>query len=64
MLQDDAVSQMRSLGNQLKEMEEDRDRTEARLQQLHKSLLEAEQGKLVSATQEVITGSNRLEKGN
>ena len=37
---------MRSLASQLKEMEEDRNRTEARLQQLQRSLVEAEEGNI------------------
>ena len=36
---------MRSIGVQLREMEEDRDRTEARLHQLQRTLGEAEEGK-------------------
>ncbi len=47
-IQDDSVSQMRSLANQLKEMEEDRDRTEARLLQLQRCLVEAEEGNYAS----------------
>ena len=44
MFQDDAQAASRSLRSQLKEMEEDRDRTEGRLQQLQKSLGEVEEG--------------------
>ena len=40
------MCQMRSLSSQLKEMEEDRNRTEGRLHQLQRSLVEAEEGKL------------------
>ena len=40
---------MRSLANQLKEMEEDRDRVEARLLQLQKSLVDAEEGQIQQA---------------
>ncbi len=43
--QDDSISQMKSLGNALKEMEEDRNRTEARHLQLQKTLVEAEEDK-------------------
>ena len=42
--QDDSFSQLRSITCQLKEMEEDRNRIEARLQQLQRSLGEAEEG--------------------
>ena len=45
MFQDDALSQMRSLATQYKEMEEDRNRTEGRLLMLQHSLGEAEEGK-------------------
>ena len=42
--QDDAIASMRSLTVQLKEMEEDRDRTESRLQMLQRFPGEAEEG--------------------
>ena len=45
MFQDDSFSQLRSITCQLKEMEEDRNRIEARLQQLQRSLGEAEEGR-------------------
>ena len=44
--QDDAVCQMRNLGIQYKELEQERERTENRLAQLQKSMCEVEEGKL------------------
>lgn len=43
---DDSVASLKSITNQLKEMEEDRNRVEVRLQQLQRSLGEAEEGGL------------------
>ena len=44
LLQDDAVCQMRNLGIQYKELEQERERTENRLAQLQKSMCEVEEG--------------------
>ena len=44
-LQDDAVCQMRNLGIQYKELEQERERTENRLAQLQKSMCEVEEGR-------------------
>lgn len=43
--QDDALAQMRSMGVQLREVEEERDRIEARLATLQRSLGDAEEGR-------------------
>ena len=47
IFQDDAVCQMRNLGTQYKELEQERERTENRLQQLTKSMCEVEEGELL-----------------
>lgn len=44
LVQDDALAQVRSVTSQIKDLEEERERTENRLQVLQKSLGDAEEG--------------------
>lgn len=44
MLQDDALAQVRSLTTQMKDLEEERERTDNRLKVLQKTLGDAEEG--------------------